>query len=100
VRSVERRTASRSGTDRRKVKTRPRPRTPRGESQEVRVTVSIGVAEPRSQYAKVDQVLLAADKALYRAKDAGRNRVEVFGALRAAERAMAQTKSLAGTPTT
>ncbi len=95
VRSVERRAASRRGSDRRKVKARPRPRTPLGEPQEVRVTVSIGVAEPRSQYAKVDQVLLAADKALYRAKAAGRNRVEVFGALRAAERAVA-AKTLAG----
>lgn len=98
VRSVERRTNSRSGSDRRKVKVRTRSRAPLGEPKEVHVTVSIGVAEPRSQFYKVDQVLLAADKALYRAKDAGRNRVEVFGALRAAERALAQTKPLAGTP--
>jgi len=95
VRSVERRTQTRGGSDRRKIKARPRPapaapRTTLGETREVRVTVSIGAAEPRSQFSKVDQVLLAADKALYRAKDGGRNRVEVFGSMRAAQRVMAR----------
>ena len=39
------------------------------------VTVSIGVAEPDSQRPTPAEVLRAADKALYRAKEAGRNRV-------------------------
>ena len=40
------------------------------------VTVSIGVAEPGTATTEVEQVIQAADKALYRAKKAGRNRVE------------------------
>lgn len=44
---------------------------------EVTVTVSIGVAEPSTKNHKVDQVIAAADKALYRAKEGGRNRVEL-----------------------
>jgi diguanylate cyclase (GGDEF)-like protein len=40
------------------------------------VTVSIGVAEPGTKTQEVEQVIQAADKALYRAKKAGRNRVE------------------------
>ncbi len=40
------------------------------------VTVSIGVAEPGPKMREVEQVIQAADKALYRAKKAGRNRVE------------------------
>jgi len=40
------------------------------------VTVSIGVAESGPQTREVEQVIQAADKALYRAKKAGRNRVE------------------------
>ena len=39
------------------------------------VTVSIGVAEPSDQHATPRAVLKAADEALYRAKQAGRNRV-------------------------
>ena len=44
---------------------------------EVTVTVSIGVAEPSTKNHQVDQVIAAADKALYRAKEGGRNRVEL-----------------------
>lgn len=44
------------------------------------VTISIGVAEPASQTQSVEQVIEAADKALYRAKQAGRNRVETTAA--------------------
>jgi diguanylate cyclase (GGDEF)-like protein len=40
------------------------------------VTVSIGVAEPGPKMRDVEQVIQAADKALYRAKKAGRNQVE------------------------
>ena len=39
------------------------------------VTVSIGVAEPQGQHTAPAEVLRAADQALYRAKEAGRNRV-------------------------
>src|SRR5580692_4911369 len=46
------------------------------------VTVSIGVAEPGPKMREVEQVILAADKALYRAKKAGRNRVETSGEAR------------------
>lgn len=44
---------------------------------ELSVTVSIGVAESTGHTRRVAQVIQAADKALYRAKRAGRNRVEV-----------------------
>ncbi len=40
-----------------------------------RVTVSIGVAEAHAQVESVDEVIRRADAALYRAKEAGRNRV-------------------------
>lgn len=43
----------------------------------VRFTVSIGVATFRPEDITVDDVLRRADKALYRAKDAGRNKVVV-----------------------
>jgi diguanylate cyclase (GGDEF)-like protein len=41
------------------------------------VTVSIGVGEPSTRYRQPEQVIQAADQALYRAKDKGRNRVEL-----------------------
>ncbi len=41
------------------------------------VTVSIGVAQPRSEWDEVQWVIEAADKALYAAKQRGRNRVVV-----------------------
>ena len=40
------------------------------------VTVSIGVAESNGRQDSPELVVQAADRALYRAKDAGRNRVE------------------------
>lgn len=42
-----------------------------------RVTASIGLATNRPDEEQIDTVLARADRALYRAKDAGRNRVEV-----------------------
>ncbi|MGH7278346.1 MAG: diguanylate cyclase, partial [Candidatus Rokuibacteriota bacterium] len=56
---------------------RRRPETPRASNgaRNVNVTVSIGVAGPGRRLATPDQVIKAADKALYRAKKAGRNRV-------------------------
>lgn len=44
------------------------------------VTVSIGVAECDARLRTPEEVIEAADQALYRAKDAGRNRVEIAGA--------------------
>ena len=41
------------------------------------VTVSIGVAASDAKHATPDQVIKAADEALYRAKQAGRNRVSL-----------------------
>ena len=41
------------------------------------VTVSMGVAEPSTRYRQPEQVIQAADQALYRAKEKGRNRVEL-----------------------
>jgi diguanylate cyclase (GGDEF)-like protein len=46
-------------------------------TQEFSVTVSVGVAEPNPGAKEVEEVVQAADKALYRAKRAGRNRVEM-----------------------
>jgi len=41
------------------------------------VTVSVGVAEPSTRNRQPEQVIQAADQALYRAKNKGRNRVEL-----------------------
>ncbi len=52
------------------------------------MTVSIGVAESSSRTSDVNSVIRAADQALYRAKEGGRNRVELAarGGVRAAKR--------------
>ncbi|MFZ1918795.1 MAG: GGDEF domain-containing protein [Terriglobales bacterium] len=85
MRGGERRTALQvEEADRRKAADRRRPakkkavppplsRPPDGLS----VTVSIGVAEPSTRYRQPEQVIQAADQALYRAKQRGRNRVEL-----------------------
>jgi GGDEF domain-containing protein len=52
------------------------------EDEEVSVTVSIGAAQTTSNLTAVGDVLQAADEALYHAKDAGRNRVEVYRPVR------------------
>jgi GGDEF domain-containing protein len=82
----DRRHAPLPGHDRRKsgrrTTTRP-PRTPlHSAPRELSVTASIGVAEPSSAQ-EVEQVIQAADKALYRAKQGGRNRVEAASPARA-----------------
>ncbi len=41
------------------------------------ITVSVGVATNRPDEAEIDTLLARADKALYKAKDEGRNRVEI-----------------------
>lgn len=50
-------------------------RAARNAERTLSVTVSIGVAESGGRYGIPDAVVAAADKALYRAKDKGRNRV-------------------------
>jgi len=46
------------------------------EGKDLRVTVSIGIAEfPSTPAKQIDELIEAADKALYRAKNSGRNRV-------------------------
>lgn len=64
---------------RRPRKKPPTPKPARGPQVTVALTVSIGLAEPdqRKGNASPQQVLRAADKALYRAKGAGRNRLMV-----------------------
>jgi GGDEF domain-containing protein len=52
-----------------------RPDPPRGPQKRVSVSVSIGVAERSVEHASAQDVVKTADKALYRAKKAGRNRV-------------------------
>jgi len=83
----ERRRAPR-GPDRRNEKQKF-PRKPRRASshnfqlaEQLSVTVSIGVAEANSKTRGVDEIIQAADKALYRAKRAGRNRVEMAAPVR------------------
>jgi GGDEF domain-containing protein len=88
VRCQERRLAPRQNPDRRQSQTRKRRSSSvqktfaGGAEQGLSVTVSIGVAEPGARNREVDQVIAAADKALYRAKAMGRNRVEIAGSSR------------------
>lgn len=73
--AVERRQNPRGEKDRRGART---PKVPqRIAGVEVFVTVSIGAAENIGRSRELQQVLRAADKALYRAKDNGRNRLEL-----------------------
>ncbi len=75
-RGADRGTDRRSSRSRRVASSQLLPRTPTN-SEELSVTVSIGVAEPSPGVQQVEQVVQMADKALYRAKRAGRNRVEM-----------------------
>ena len=79
VRGVERRNAPRTGDpDRRKpARRKPGSATLHQSPDELSVTVSIGVAEPSTRLRQHEQVIQAADQALYRAKHNGRNRVEL-----------------------
>jgi len=89
VRSGDRRQVPR-GPDRRNERPRGRKRTGhaiRELAQEkspapLSVTVSIGVATSARERSQPELVLQAADKALYRAKANGRNRVETAGSIR------------------
>jgi diguanylate cyclase (GGDEF)-like protein len=81
VRNMPERRKTSRGPDRRQViKPSHRKRTERSilsPSGQLSVTVSIGVAEPNSRVQTAEEVIQAADKALYRAKRGGRNRVEL-----------------------
>jgi diguanylate cyclase (GGDEF)-like protein len=73
---IERRVTPR-GPDRRNARRkniRPRPTPP--QNNQLSVTVSIGAAAPTVRTQLVEEVIKSADKALYRAKQSGRNRVE------------------------
>ncbi|SFX77805.1 GGDEF domain-containing protein [Marinospirillum alkaliphilum] len=48
------------------------------QADSVSVTISMGVAERTSELNSPEEVIKAADKALYKAKEAGRNRIALF----------------------
>lgn len=80
LRGGERRTEAR-GSERRKPAPRKRNAVRKAApakalNGELSVTVSMGVAEATPRQGDVDAVIQAADKALYRAKEGGRNRIE------------------------
>jgi diguanylate cyclase (GGDEF)-like protein len=64
------------GSNRPKVKP-DKPVRSTGKQKTVAITVSMGVAEPDEPGADPDEVIRAADQALYRAKRTGRNRIAV-----------------------
>ena len=84
-RSHDRRSLERRARPRRPPVPRKRTRTVVSEpgNQQISVTVSIGAAEPNARLRSVEHVIQAADQALYRAKQSGRNRVELSSAPRA-----------------
>jgi two-component system, cell cycle response regulator len=51
---------------------------PAPDGREMHATLSLGIAEFSKSYQHPDQLIAAADKALYAAKQNGRNRVEVY----------------------
>ena len=79
VRGAERRSGSRAGeSDRRKPpRKKAVPAALTQPADRISVTVSIGVAEPGTRNRQPEQVINAADQALYLAKNKGRNRVEL-----------------------
>jgi len=66
------------GRDRPKMKP-DKPVRSTGGRRTLSITVSMGVAEPDESGADPDDVIRAADQALYRAKRTGRNRISVAG---------------------
>jgi diguanylate cyclase (GGDEF)-like protein len=83
-RAPDRRASARKSTPAQKTRARPL-------NRDLSVTVSIGVAEPTAKLRDVQDVIDAADKALYRAKRAGRNRVELASAGRVRSSAAERT---------
>jgi diguanylate cyclase (GGDEF)-like protein len=84
----ERRSAERRAGARQAAATRSKPRSSRtsaaagSDDHALSVTVSIGVSGPDAKARIPDEVVQAADRALYRAKQSGRNRVESAGSSR------------------
>jgi PleD family two-component response regulator len=76
-RGTERRNEARAGSERRKQGKKKAPAVVQRPAGDLSVTVSIGVAEPSTRNRQPEQVINAADQALYRAKHNGRNRVEL-----------------------
>ncbi len=60
-------------------KKKPRVKRGHGGGKRLKVTVSIGLADRGPKRLRAEQVMKAADRALYRAKRAGRNRLTVAG---------------------
>jgi diguanylate cyclase (GGDEF)-like protein len=86
-RSLPNRTDRRRPIRERRIRVRRRPTRPT--TEDLSVTVSIGAAEPTGRMQEVERVIQAADRALYRAKRAGRNRVETTRELVRAKRSIA-----------
>jgi len=63
--------------DRKRKKPDKAPDASRKAGDQVRISVSIGMAAPNERHRASSEVVAAADKALYTAKKAGRNRVKV-----------------------
>ena len=78
-RSPEARSDRRAGeSDRRRpIRKKAIPENSSQPPDRISVTVSIGVAEPSTRLRQPEQVIQAADQALYSAKGNGRNRVEI-----------------------
>jgi diguanylate cyclase (GGDEF)-like protein len=87
VRRPSDRRSVRNGPDRRRAPRKrislKRPEPPKSTALELSVTVSIGVAESSNRTTEANTVIRAADQALYRAKESGRNRVEISTPARA-----------------
>lgn len=56
---------------------KPQQKKPRSATREINITVSIGVAEKQDRHGNPQEVIKTADKALYKAKEGGRNQVVV-----------------------
>jgi diguanylate cyclase (GGDEF)-like protein len=86
VRGGHERRGTPHGTDRRRPamrkKTSPKRPSLVDFNREIGVTISLGVAEPAARFRGTENVIRAADKALYRAKEAGRNRIVSANATR------------------
>jgi diguanylate cyclase (GGDEF)-like protein len=80
-------------SDRRKPRKKKAAATTTPPNDRLSVTVSIGVAEPSTRLRQPEQVIQAADQALYTAKASGRNRVETASATPPRSRAGKRAKA-------
>lgn len=79
LRGADRRAIPRGRDRRSSIRKRSSRRKAKATRAGLQVTVSIGVAEPKGEDMRVEEVLKLADEALYAAKKGGRNRIEVAG---------------------